>query len=598
MRITFFPIADRTQGSSRLRAFVLGEALAALGHDVGFDRAGSTELAVFQKRRDVDAIAAAASRGARVVYDFDDHYLSSESGAKDEILRVLNLVDVVTVGSSELLAACRAYHPNVRLFENPLDVAPSAAPRAPRPWGDRVGWFGNRAGLVALESLGLARHVITITAHGELAWALDTVDTNLASLDLVLLPVETTEWAHAKNANRMLKCAALQVPFLASATPEHRRALEQLGLPDWLLVARRNDWPDAIERVRARYDELLSLLPAARARAEEAHGVSACAARWLEAVTDRDAPGLAVPERTLAFARELDVIVLAERTPELARATRDSLDASGAVPRSVSVLATLPLDGVAELTCTDYADLYAALTRTLAARQGAYTLVLQAGARLTPAALEALADATEAHAGEPPIVLLRPQLERGPDRGAPRPGAQLAPSPPTTLELLREPLLPFAMLIPRALSTLDPKAGALWAWELLVRVASEDPTRIVRLDAPVVLLARETHERTPLAAHRDPIARSRPSLLAELPPEDLEWRALRATLAARIVEKHRALFEHWVVALLTTPEPSAERRLEELTATLHKTKKRLKKLARALDEKAPAPDPEDREPEP
>lgn len=588
MRISFFPFGPISQASARLRAHYIADALRARGHDVEIDARPDAELVVFQKKRNFAALFEAKRRGARVVYDFDDHYLLDDSGARDEILKIVNLADVVTVGSHELLQAASAYHPNVRLFENPIDVLPGAARKSDYDWRSRLAWFGNRTNLVALDALDLALPVTTITAHGDIEWALETVDAHIAAADLVLLPVEQSAWTLAKNANRLFKCAALAVPFLAADTPEHRRAVEELGLPEWFLVGDRSAWRDAIRSIEARYDELPELMRAASVRAHDAFGIERQAERWLDAVLDPIEPGVRASEVTRRFARGVDVVVLAERTPDRTQATLASARAVGCELSSVSTISALPAPGSTAPAAADFFDIYPALATRIGGSAAEHTLIVQAGVELRPSVMAELA--RTAHPDR--VVILRPQIGPSQDPTVPvKPGTLVDEPPQTVPELVSEPFLPLALLVPAQVwheHSIDVASGALWAWDLLLDLAAKEREPIV-LSAPVSLVAPETYRATPIHGHAAHLQLTAPEVAAELPNMTTEWQRLRSTLASHVVERHRALFERWIALVATRPyshaatpsSENAQNQIARLSAKLAESSANTKRALKA-----------------
>lgn len=586
MHVSFIPSGDRAQASARLRVHMLGDELRARGHRVETDGGPVADLVVFQKKRNFQVLFDAKRAGARVVYDFDDHYLLEDSGARDEIFKMLNFVDVVTVGSPELLAACRSYHPNVHLFENPLDVLPRSTIKSEYEWRDQLGWFGNRAGLVALDALRLDVPVTTITAHGDIEWKLETIDGHLQRMDVVLLPVEASAWTLAKNANRMFKCVALGVPVLAAATPEHVRAVEDLGLPEWFLVPDRSDWSAALRTMRSRYREMREVMRAAAARAREAYGTPRQTDRWLEMVTTTDVPGLTIPDASRELARSLDVIVLAERTPVRVAESVASVGRLGAEVRSVSAISALPIEGDSTELAEDFFEIYPRLaTRLTQQCTGDHALIVQAGVELRPAALEALARAAAPDA----VVLLRPQhgiASTAPDPSTP--GTETDEPPRTMAALLIEPFLPWAVMVPTALlrdGAIDPRCGALWGWDLVIALTARG-ARLVVVDAPVTVLAPETYAASPLDGHREHLAVVHPVAAADLPRMSTEWKRLRIVLGGYVAERHRAIFEQWAPVLAIAPRPSEERTSEERAVALHRAEKSVAKLTTKFGDKA------------
>ena len=79
----------------------------------------------------------------------------------------------------------------------------------------------------------------------------------------------------------MVKCVGLGLPFLASDTPEHRRAIELLGLDADFLVGPCDTWASRIDAIAADYANVKTRIAAARDRAFAAYGVARITADWL-----------------------------------------------------------------------------------------------------------------------------------------------------------------------------------------------------------------------------------------------------------------------------------------------------------------------------
>ncbi|MFT4037600.1 MAG: hypothetical protein QM692_05420 [Thermomicrobiales bacterium] len=551
-RINFDTFGDRATASSRLRAWMLADELQHAGHAATVNGALDVDIQVFQKRRDAARLRTAKGHGARIVFDFDDHYLLEDSGARDDILAFMNLADVVTVGSQELLEHASRYHRHVVLFENPLDISAGLGSRPATPWRGNLGWFGASANQGGLYALGLRDRVTTVTTGGDIPWSLETIDTVLQGFDLVVLPVETSAWTLAKNANRLFKCVALGVPFLASSTPEHQHAVRRLELPEWLLVEPGEDWTDRIAEIRERAHLLPQLLGRARVRALEQFGIAPVARRWLQAVTsDHPAAPLALSPAARAALAYIDVVILGEDAPARVPDTLRSLAASGAHFRSLSVLSALPIpvDGVPDDAGTslcvdqyaDFFDLYSDLSHVLGSRTGAATLILQGGVLPAPGFFHDAATFDPAA-----ITLFRTQEQRT--------ALALSGLPPTLLDtLLTRPYRPPAVLLPNASAlpaAFQPQFGPFASWEHLIALAGEHGAPVHAVSTPLLMVAPDLVNRTPLQTYGDLLALRDPVAASDLPSGQSEWDRLQFTLHAAVVEAHAEVFRPYQSTLL------------------------------------------------
>ncbi|MEA2312982.1 MAG: hypothetical protein QOE28_2950, partial [Solirubrobacteraceae bacterium] len=518
------------------------DELVRQGHraTVNADRVAAVE--VLQKVRNGSRLAAAEEHNSVVVYDFDDHYLLEEAGTRNDLLRVFARADAVSAGSPALVEAAAEHHDRVWLFENPLDVARGARPRdRGAPWAGRLVWFGNRGGLPVLRGLDTPRPVTTVTAGGDVEWRLETVDGVLAGCDLALIPVAPGEWAAAKNANRLLKCAALGLPALVSRTPEHERTAALLGLPDWVLIGAGGSWEAAIARAAEEHGVLRDAFAAAREVALERYGIEAVAARWAEAVERSAATGPAplAPGRARA---DIDVVVFSDAGSERdVAATVAGLRPAEAAYAGIRVVSALPLDEplpagvVVADRHPDFFDVYAALAGALAAGRAPRVVLVRAGVVPTRSFFAAGPELGEA--GEPVRLFELP--------GEPEP-------PETLADLLARPYVPALLSVSRAALTaaggLRAEHLALAPWELVIRLTGGAAPAVSR--TPVAVASGRSLQRHPLEGYVEHVRRFAPDLVAELPNAQLEWERLRHVLHAAIVEEHRDLFASQLPAIL------------------------------------------------
>lgn len=548
--MNFTTFGDRRTASSRLRAWMIADELSARGHRAAVNRERLAPIEVLQKVRHVSRLRKAKAGNCRVIFDFDDDYLLEEVGTRDEVLAVMNVSDLVTVGSPHLLEIASAYHDNVRLFENPLDVDPSSAPRGGRPWGGKLGWFGNRTNLGALEEACFEEPVTTVTSGGDIEWDLETIDSVLTTFDLVVIPSASGEWARAKNANRALKCIALGVPVLVSATPEQRRALGELGLPDWFLVSEATEWTRAVARVRDGYAEALSCIATARQAALARHGREAAVDAWLEAVNGILAPATRRPVSHARPFSSVDVVLLCEggagdyvsMAPTL---RRDSIEY-----KSVTAINPHPLpisEAQREQTTVleghdDFFDIYGSLSNALGAATGSHILVLRAGVQLQRGFF----------AEAPKLLGAGGALEVVPQLVSPN-HARTLQAVKDQLDLLATPRLPFVLMLPtdlcKEINDLDAALASLALWELSIQLTrARLPYRSVT--APLATLSVDRADRHTINEYAAYIRQAAPDLLTELPHPDAEWRRLKHTMHADVVERHREVFAQYLGALL------------------------------------------------
>ena len=279
--IRFDTHGDISRASSRLRAFLLEDYLHLLGCRTFLNRGSAFDLYICQKVQPWLALARARLKRKAVVFDLDDNDLILSQWRAMNVRGLARAADAVSVGSEFLRALIGDLNSRTFLLENPIDILDEEIVRTDRPWDGRLVWFGMPENLWMLDRLGLDRPVTTITRGGSVEYDLKSIDQRLVVSDLALLPVLLNEETRAKNANRLLKCVGLSLPFLASDTPEHRRVLQALQLPDKFLVASEREWHDRIDEIAGNYAHYRALIEAARPRAFERYGVERIVADWM-----------------------------------------------------------------------------------------------------------------------------------------------------------------------------------------------------------------------------------------------------------------------------------------------------------------------------
>jgi hypothetical protein len=282
----FSAFGDYSKASARLRVWKLANCLQRAGHSVVTKPSPDCDIYVCQKVRPFEQVKALAAKNTLIVYDFDDNYSLPTQGTEADLVAFMNLVDVVTVGSEFLAEFARKYHPNVFVLPNPVDIISDTVYRQPKPELNRIGWFGAPEGLAQLDLVKINEPITTITKGGDLEFNIDRVDRTLTEFDLLLFPLEPTEWNLAKNANRAIKAIALGIPVLATATPEHIKVFTELGLGRHFLVDYNGDWGEKIAYLRDRYAEIQAEILQARQRALELYSVEKIAKDWFYHLID------------------------------------------------------------------------------------------------------------------------------------------------------------------------------------------------------------------------------------------------------------------------------------------------------------------------
>ena len=285
-RVKKFAVRFDTRGgmalaSSRLRAFMLEDYLHLIGWSTCVNGGNSFAIRVCQKVSPWLKLLRARSAGKAVVYDLDDNELIESARQAWSIRWFARAVDGVTVGSEFLKEELAQWNPRTVVLDNPVDILDRHIVHVGDEWRNRLVWFGNPENLWMLERLALPQPVTTITRGGDIEYGVKTIDQSLVASDLALLPVALNKETLAKNANRLIKCVGLGLPFLASDTAEHRAALQRLAMPDMFLVSSDRDWPAKIEDVGRRYPHYKRKVEEARPRAFEVYGIERVARDWL-----------------------------------------------------------------------------------------------------------------------------------------------------------------------------------------------------------------------------------------------------------------------------------------------------------------------------
>lgn len=561
LRFIFETFGERNAGSSRLRAWKLADEVRRRGYTVWIGdhpaRASEEDVWVFQKRRNVKLLQRAKDGMATVVFDFDDNYLLGSVGTRTEIMAFMNEADLVTVGSQRLWEEASRLHERVWLFENPLDVEDESVCRGVRGWQERIVWFGNRTNLPALESLSLPLEITTITNGGDIEWDLNSIDEVLCGFDLALIPMERSEWRESKNANRLLKCIALGLPAVASATGEHRRIANELDLPEVLMVKADDAWADHITAVANDYCAVRQSVVRARELALGRWGTEKIVDSWLKIVMETQkgnrfrsfwgvgSTGETGEEKRSVFGGgdggSFDVVVVGDGPSGDWRRTLQSVFAYGE-PRRVSVVTygrgdpgELTLGGVRHYAVSDPFEMYNQLSNVLQESSEKGILVLRAGSELQSGFVGQLGElGNKCRAlGVFSVQVLDGTLD--------------VSRPPRFLhEALVEPYMPACWFVSGDLRvSLDGNLGgygALIPWFILIRGLYEWDSEIHCILEPVVGAGRDELSAGPVHGYWKLLGQSGSDAAADLPRASDEWRRLLWVWNASVVEDCKDAF--------------------------------------------------------
>lgn len=520
----FDTFGDVTTASSRLRAWKLREFLAASGHRVSMNEGEPCDVYVCQKVRPFATLRALQEAGALVVYDFDDHLLlegAESHGVREEVVAFINAADVVTVGSEYLAEAARNFHRNVFVLENPVDIGSTELVREKTAELKRIGWFGTSAGLVDLRAIKTAERVETITRGGDIEFDLKSIDRTLTGFDLLLLPVEITRWNLAKNANRMVKAVALGVPVLATSTPAHLAAADQLGLDERFLVGDDETWDGKIAALRQDFDSVQSAVLRARDNASASFSMPQIGGDWLrqiERALEAKATGATPSLWSDEALEDVALVTLAYRAAK---------QPASAEPDGISFGSR---HAVAPAPSGDYLALFDVLWETVAAIEQEWVLFQPRGFCPTPGFAGELRRAMQ---NEPHCHVF---VARSQEPGLP--ADEWAAYSKDLRGTLCHPRDPGPLLARRSWLMRQPWRPAdclsYWTWVLLVQALSEGVAGVVA--APVVLRDKAPAI-TDICAEYASWARHGAGRQVELPYPDIQWRRLSIDVLASVAER-------------------------------------------------------------
>ncbi len=272
--------------SSRLRAYLVEDYLHLLGWQTSINEGSDFDILVCQKVRCWASWLVARLRKRSIIFDLDDNEPAQSLFRALSIFVFSNIVDGISTGGEVLASMMSKWNSKCYLFDNMIDVLNGDIVRPDRKYRNKLIWFGMPENAWELDKLALSKPVTKITRDGDIEYQVKTVDMQLIEHDLALFPVTLSPHSKAKNANRMIKAVGLGLPFLASDTPEHRRALAHLDLPETFLVREGEEWSERIADMGRDYNACLSQIMTARQTAFDVYGVERIVSDWIDFCTD------------------------------------------------------------------------------------------------------------------------------------------------------------------------------------------------------------------------------------------------------------------------------------------------------------------------
>jgi hypothetical protein len=474
----------------------------------------------------------------------------------------MNAADVVTVGSEYLGVDARNFHHNVYVLENPVDIESATLVRERKAELKRVGWFGTPAGLIDLCAIKIAEPIETITRGGDIEFDLKSIDQTLTAFDLVLLPIEPNRWNLAKNVNRMAKAVALGVPVLATATPAHIVAAEELDLDDRFLVHQGESWDDKIVGLRRDFTAVQAAILRARGRALELFSLHRIGGDWLQHVERALVAKAAAVELCASTDEALDdvaLVTLAYRmTEQPSSAERTDAGSFGSLHYSVAPDAS-----------SDYLELFERMEKTVASIEQEWILIKPQGFRPT---LGFAGEVKRALQGEPRVQLF---VVRSQQPGFPADEwAAYAKDLRGTLCQPRDPgmvLVRWSWLVQQPWRARE--CFSYWTWILLVQALSEGVAGVV--STPVVLRDNDAAI-TNICAEYASWATLYGGRPMELPYPDMQWRRLSIDVLAALAERFPVPVSAAFALMACDPETAANGKVNASTDALGRVQQELR----------------------
>lgn len=288
IKVNYVTAGSRDFASSRLRAYLPGDALRLRGHDVTYNEPiDGCDIVVFQKRfngRDQVLMHECRDRGIKVVLDVDD--------MMNDI--PFHLCDVLTTDTQ--YKADR--WPNAIVVPDVLDIRPDAPRKSVHTESfKRAVWVGNAENTYHLRDCAAAcarlridlavitdlnnRAYIRYDGVSGVAWSVETIDAEMVKYDVAVFPLvfdgpyaHRRDWIESKSENKVVKAWALGLPVIATPIPSYQSVNLRYSAGTF------EGWMNALEQLRPRNFRMDDAKKGAKTA--KAYTVDKIAARWLD----------------------------------------------------------------------------------------------------------------------------------------------------------------------------------------------------------------------------------------------------------------------------------------------------------------------------
>jgi len=251
-----------------------------------------------------------ASRGSRIVLDFDDAiYLSNTSEANrfaaslkyvQKASTLVRLSTHVIVGNEYLARYARMHNPAVTVIPTCVDTTRFVPRSGPRPAGPPiVGWIGSPtttpylSGLSGVLRTARAQHPFVLRVSGaegplafdgveihDVPWSLDREVDLFNTCDIGVYPLTDDEWARGKCGFKAIQFMACGVPVVASPIGVNQDIIRD-GI-NGFLAATPDEWVLKLGRLLAEPELRARFAEAGRRTVQERYSLQVHAPRFAE----------------------------------------------------------------------------------------------------------------------------------------------------------------------------------------------------------------------------------------------------------------------------------------------------------------------------
>lgn len=326
LRIAFIVLGDRNKASSRVRAYWIGEELAAMGHTVSYHHASHRldylrmiavawhhDVLIFQKqysRYDVALLRVAKHMGKRVFFDIDDAPSRAEREiSKRNAATMMREAHGVFAGSHNLVTLAKDAGGIVHFIPSGIRLAQYKMALPHEAGQICLGWIGNGAHYVEdltailepplrhlsaqydirLKILGACGEPklaevfgtidgLTLELVDQVNWSdPEAVAVAVADFDIGLYPLIENPFNIYKCAFKALEYMAMSIPVVASDVGANGDVVTHGS--DGYLVTSAEEWTDCLSGLIVDAQKRRNFGAKGRAKVEERYSTKALAAK-------------------------------------------------------------------------------------------------------------------------------------------------------------------------------------------------------------------------------------------------------------------------------------------------------------------------------